>query len=984
MAFEWVTGLFQSEQTRGLSGGDAGSVALDDSNPYYNYRLRRHQAEGDLVADPGLLWYTSPYVKRRTGLGAHVAMESADGVANYTDVLLILSREDHARAQAATGWLQQVRDLLRSEFEGHCAREGLQVPYPQRPLGFRLLCDGSAEMGGRGLGLEPGEFVTGLLPNLYTGPVEGSRAVIGVHVNLPGIWEGYREVGRLYDDQILFTLGSSWLDNFSHPFLREAALYRLQQHPDGTFVHIVNPDLQDRYQVSSTYQGGASVLTLAKRSGEPLAYIVLAIIEGEEEAERPAAARRAERPVPVLPQVAPAQPAVPSVAPPMLLDDELPVGRSESIKGLGGRTIIPDAPAQRIFTLQERGALLQKVHFSAFMLGYDVYVGTRGELGTVVEEPAATFQVRKRDVTFVAHTDGVRVDGVTVSPGEETLLVGNVSIEVAGNRFEYRDIRGLDVEGWPYVAEIRRPASSTYMIWGEEYQIGRSRESRVVLPDEARNDNIHWKPSVGDGTTIRARTGVIPKSNFYTDSIMVASKHAIVDLREARPRIACIATHCFVYLRRHGEILALWPTSRGKLPTEAELEPGDEVLIGNCLFQVGYTPEPDAADDDAPLTADALVEAVDVPTFNTPESDAPTFEERAVEERTSPGRELREEPAAAREADPFDPEDVPSAWGLGERGRRPPPVPVSRIGLDSIVDDPLDDDLADDPPESADRLEVPYDDPPTLSDDEVTVSVIGLPDLEAPATDDPPAAPPAPAEAPARPGDGVVVFTDDSEAQFELGRPMHLVLVGWMINGEAICGNHGGADMILPENRIAPDQRFEACDYFRVWIRGRRGELELASPSELRIDGAAPEKEIYDDPAAHTIDVVRRDDRGDEDFAVRLSIGPDPALPDPRAAFVAIDTTDRLAAALVTKGLPRNAARRLRLGGVELTLRYDGGGVTVSDYLDTYRHGAGYRPFFVQRDGGRFTTAPEDGADFRLTHGDRLILGIEVYALRAE
>ena len=79
MAFEWVAGLFQADnqQTRGLSGDSASSVALDDANPYYNYRLRRHKAEGDLVADPGLLWYTSPYVKRRSGLGPTSGPRSA-------------------------------------------------------------------------------------------------------------------------------------------------------------------------------------------------------------------------------------------------------------------------------------------------------------------------------------------------------------------------------------------------------------------------------------------------------------------------------------------------------------------------------------------------------------------------------------------------------------------------------------------------------------------------------------------------------------------------------------------------------------------------------------------------------------------------------------------------------------------------------------------------------------------------------------------
>jgi len=285
---DWIANLFQSDETRGLSGGAAGAVALDDSNPYYNYRLRRHAADGDLVREPQLLWHTSSHVKRRAGLGIHIAAEKGEGVASFTDVLLILSREDYKEALGSDpkgGWLQKASLTLLQEFEDYCKRQGFSRLYDHRQLGFKVICDGSEEMGGQLLELDKGEFITGLLPNLYTGPVRGSHPVIGVHVNLPGAWEGYREVGRLYNDQILFTLGNHWLDNFSHPHLREAALYRLQQYPDGGTVHIINPDLQGKYQVTSTNQGGASVLTIATRDGEPLAYLVLAVIEEEEAAE---------------------------------------------------------------------------------------------------------------------------------------------------------------------------------------------------------------------------------------------------------------------------------------------------------------------------------------------------------------------------------------------------------------------------------------------------------------------------------------------------------------------------------------------------------------------------------------------------------------------------------------------------------------------------------------------------------------------------
>ncbi|MEQ1506646.1 MAG: hypothetical protein ABMB14_30745, partial [Myxococcota bacterium] len=668
MAFEWVAGLFQSDnqQTRGLSGDQAHSVALDDSNPYYNYRLRRHKAEGDLIADPGLLWYTSPYVKRRSGLGTHVGAEVGDGTANYTDVLLILSRDDFARASA--DWQQTATRALQQEFDNFCRRENFNRLHAHRPLGVRIIEDGSQGMFGQSLTLARGEFVTGLLPNLYTGPVRGSYPVIGVHLNLPGVWEGYQEVGRLHNDQILFTLGNHWLDNFSHPSLQQAALYRLRQYPDGSFVHIVNPDLQDQYQVTSTNQGGASVLTLATRGGQPLAYIVLAVIDppAQPVSSPPVSAGRQSPPgnnpraigstAPTrAPSLAPssATPAtgnrrpdiqmpkppitreaprgrgpdsVPSIAPPMLIDDVVSPVNGQGLKkiGLGGKTIIPDAPSERIFTLQERGALLQKVHFSAFMLGYDVYLGSRGELGTHVEDPAATFQVRKRSVSLVSHVDGVLVEGRSVAAGVEVPIEGDVRIEVAGQKLEYRDLRGLNLDGWPYVGEIRRPASSTYMIWGEDYQVGRSRECRVVLPDEPRNDNIHWKPSVGDGATIRARTGEIPKSRFYTDSIMVASEHASVDLRTDRPKVVCTARHCYAYIRRNNEVYSLYPTTSPQQPKDLELLPGDEILIGNCLFHVGYTAGEAIEPAPAPrveLTPDGMAGAVAAPDLDRLDSD---------------------------------------------------------------------------------------------------------------------------------------------------------------------------------------------------------------------------------------------------------------------------------------------------------------------------------------------------------------------------
>lgn len=1161
MALDWISNLFQSEQTRGLSGDAAGSVALDDSNPYYNYRLRRHKAEGDLVATPELLWYTSASVKRRGGLGVHIASEKGEGVATYTDVLLILSQEDYARATEDMDdpWLARAVRSMLGEFEEFCTREGFRRRYAHRQLGFKILADGSPEMGGQALGLGAGDFVTGLLPNLYSGPVKGSYPVIGVHVNLPGAWDGYKEIGRLYNDQILFTLGSHWLDNFPHAGLREAALYRLQQYPDGSFVHIINPDLQDRYQVTSTDQGGASVLTIATRDGQPLAYMVLAVIDPPEDAAKPGIA---------MPAMGGAG-GRDSIPPPMLIDDQVQPVPAQGAQGkLGGKTIIPDAPSERIFTLQERGALLQRVHFGNFMEGYDVFLGTRGELGTVVEDKAATFQVRRKRVSLLPHIDGIQVGGYPVAAGVEVPIEGDLTIQVGGQRLEYRDLRSLTVDGWPYVGEIRRPASSNYMAWGGEYRVGRSRDCRVVLPDEPRNENIHWKPSVGDGATIRSRSGEIPKSRFYTDSIMVASEHCGVDLRGDEPGVVCHARACYVYVRRGPEIVVLYPTQdpEGR-PTETTLLPGDEILAGNCLFQVGYTPREQAvAPAPAPkieLSSGSLADAVSSPDFDR--LDAPSD----PGDGPQPLADAPPPPPSKRKkgADRPAPDDAPAARGLGQDGVAPTPPEMPRVGVDSILGAaPIFDDevlppptnprrgdtpppapnldVADAPPPPPGRRPAaPPPPPPSAQDktvqlyDDDEFEGMGLPvavpppvvtpvesertppppmdrvDMMDPAADDetadappppprgkpnasllyfddedateppppppsvrrspepppmraepppPPAGPPPPtsmagpppppaapmaaappppapeplddipaeptleidtpppastpplavapppppppsAEAetvevsfpsPAAKADkpqtappeagqlGEIVAVDDAEAQFELGRRMQLVHVGWTINGQVTCGNHSAADLVVPENRVVEGQIFTPMDYFELKVRGRRGTLQVRSPRELLIDGDDPSKDVYDEPEKVTIDVIRRDDAGEEDFAVRLQLVEDKALPDPRARLLEIDCGDPLAAALFTRGLPTRQPRTLDLAGIEVTLLYDGEGVVVSDYLASYRDGDGFKPFFIQHGGERFQTAPEDGSDIRLVPSDRLVVGNAVYVLR--
>lgn len=528
-------------ETRGLSGGSrGGAVPLLPDNPIYNFRVRRHNASADLIEQPWMLWPTGDH-PGQTGLADHVSRVGAAGVLTFTDAVVVLSEDDYRRCVEAGGrWTKDAARTLHYAYEDLCRTAELIRPYPRRELGLKVLGDGSPEMGGVSLGLGIGEFATCLVPGSYVGPQASSATVASVYMAIPGAWKGYRHMADLHDDQIAVVLGNHWLDTAMHPSLREAGLYWLRAASDGRLVHHLNPDLVDQYFLHS--HDHTPVATIATRNGDVIAHIAV-----EQEAGG------------VQLQVAPAD------------------------------------GQERTLSLRERGALLQRVQFRKFMEGYDVHLGTRGELGTEIEEPGATLRVRDRStVSLVPHVKGVRVEGEELQPGQEVAVEGDTAVDLAGHVFRYIDLTGVSAERWPYVGMIRRPPSASHLSWGDSYKIGRASGCRVVLPDRQANANIHWKPEAADGTTVRDRKREIPKSDFYTDSIMVASEHAEVDLSRDEPMAVCTARHCYTYVRRGPEIIALKP-SKSSGSHDTAMRSGDELYVGNCVFEVVFTPADDAA-----------------------------------------------------------------------------------------------------------------------------------------------------------------------------------------------------------------------------------------------------------------------------------------------------------------------------------------------------------------------------------------------------
>ena len=941
---DFINRIFSNERAQGLSGGAETVVESDPASAFYAARLRKHRTDEDIVNAPEHIWATASYGGRKGGLRAHLQAEKGDGVANFTDVLLIINQADARLAAVVEGepWTERAARAIGERFSAYCEKEKFALAYASRPLRFWIVSDGGSEMMGQGHGLGPGEFITGLVPNLYVGPAKSSRPVLAVHLNLPGAWEGYREVGRIYSDQMLFTLGRHWLDNFHHPALREPGLYRLQQYPDGSLVHTISPELQRRYLVrSDQVEGGASVLTIAEWGGAPVAYMVLAVVDAPSQEAQAAP-----------PQTAHVEAAAVEAA--LIAETETASKKAQRREKLT-RTIVPGAMDARICTLQERGALLQKVHFANYMDGYDVYIGPGASVATQMAQPRCALQVRGGRVSLLVHDNGVRINGDAATAGAMIALQGNVTIEIDGNTVEYRDLSTVKADGWPYLGELRRAGGGTYLEFETKHRIGRDRRCKVRLPDEAQNDNIVWLPSVGGGTTIRSRTGEIPKSRFYTDSIMVASEHAEIDL-DVEPVLRSLARQCYTFVRRGEQVFSLAPRADGfEGAFEIALHPDDEVLAGNCLFQVSFPPsealrnlEPTQLSEPppppmTPVDLDDATDAPPTPHFDQPAASLPATTATAAsvpgkkDPGIAPGAGVVHRPRALTM-------DVPAAFGLGERGTAPRPV---RLG---------------------DLAAVPHAAP---SDDHTT-----------PLDRQPPLSPPG-AEPATPDADLGVLSVDEAQWQFELSRPAQLLQVGWTLSGEVVVGNHRGCGIVIPEVRAFAEQAFMTLDYFRVQVRGKRGKVELLQEGDARILVNGSEAAQVDMLEGVTLEVVRRDKDLEPDFEVSLAIQDEPGLPDPRARLLAVDVEDRLVAALFTTGLPLRATRRVQLGPVTLTALFDGERLVLSDYLDSYRlPGGAFQPVFFREGSQSYRTLPEDGAAVTLGAGSQIIAGNCVYRFK--
>jgi len=831
-------------------------------------------------------------------------------------LLVVVSDEDLEKAAETYGdhWRGDAEAHMMREVRQYFERTGTRPACPTQLPRIYVVPDGDPDlMNGHRLGLVEGEWVTGTVPNFHQ-PATDSDVDLAIYVALA---DGeFQEVGQLYTDQLLFTVGNHWLDNFRSQEVPGAALYQLYRNPSGGYVQVVNPDLSNDFTIEhNTGDEAADVITVRRKQQGVVARIVLAVRDKTLELP-PGVGSKPSEPTSSERAAIPQDDSL-SLRPVPLPTASTPSGAAASPTIYGQLTIVPDVMEETYLTLVETGALLQRIHFGKVMEGYDVYLSTTGHLSTVPGKSMAVFQVRGDSVQLQVETPGVTVNGSEIPAGARVEMSGTAKIAAAGHEVELRTLAHVKAPGWPYLAEIRRTGATTHLGIGSINRIGRAKTCRIRLPDQHHNENIAWREA--SGARVQARSGEVERSRFHTDSIMVASEHAEVNL-QGRPLLKSMARHCYSYVRRGDHIVALHPTARDPGPREEEIQHGDEILIGNCLFAVRAEASSDLSASILSEAAAPKEEALPLPALPDPpgKQEAPLSASEAptVAEQKKGATPPRAPPPSPRYAD---------TKPMGEEAR---PAPAQREPLQAPV-----------------------------------------PAVSTPSNTDPGTA-------------AVVVWVDEEDLETHLAQPARVVQLGWMVAGTSVLGNHMNADLILPELRMEEGQQCTAKEYARLVVKGRRGSITLLDTGETSLRVKGEDTSETDSLEDIHLEVVRRDSEGEADFTVGMHLETVLGLPNPRGRLLLVDREDPLCAAMLTQGVPEERMGALHLGPMRCRAKLSEGVIVLEDYMESRRTDfGGLLPFYMAKEGGSFVTVPKTGQPLSLASGDRLLVDGALYRI---
>ena len=616
----------------------------------YNDRFLKHRADGDFVRNPEYLWSPGPYWAARSGFDAHFRrLADQLGGAIYSDALLVLHPTDHARTRASLlrSWEASAASELSECWLRLLDAEGWQRVMPQRGFHLQVLADGDPALGAP-LGLEPGEFATGLFPGLHLGP--DTHAVPLVEVFVADLRGRFGSVGTMWSDQLAFSLGAHPLDNALSTTVDDSCVYTVHRIPgeDGLHHRIGSGQQEHLVLRTGTAQGGETVQLFDVHRDKVVLEVMLVAAQ-HLAAELPRAGEGRDAPRVALPAFSP--------LPPEVLGTMVPEG--VDFRTLGAFSIIPESLPGSIYTLVERGFLLQRVHFKELMRGYRVEVDRDGRVGPKVSRPVANVEVLDDRVFVTAVERDLSLDGHPLPEGESRPLNESIhELRWRGGSLTYGAMRKAKDRKWPYLGCLTSPRRTTPLPEGDAYTVGRDgRSCDVPLPDRSVSENILWRDG-GRVGEVQVQGGAVDRSTFRTDAICVATRAAQIDLSGPVAQIENLSSSCTLHVTRpDGEVVRLRQGAR------TDLHKGDELFVGNQLFSLLWPTE-----EERPLRFGS----------REPAGTAPSPERRRAARLAETGRR----PSAGGRRAPVSPrKTIGALLGVDVRAEQPIEVaPLTQIG----------------------------------------------------------------------------------------------------------------------------------------------------------------------------------------------------------------------------------------------------------------------------------------------------------------
>jgi len=533
-SFFGLRSLADQEEERWLSpGGDP-----DDQ------LFMVHAPGRDFLRHPSYLWSAGGYLRRPSGLRAHLQRGIAGHDLVFCDALIVVNADDWERALA-----EPVHDLLRraaAELDDRvldwAAEFAHEFEFSRRGPQIRLERDGSDSLG-FSLDLEPGSFATLYGPTVYNGRRPASRVDAEIWTIAA---DGSGEmVGVLWDDQHVFTLGTGAMDHGHLPELGRVAAVTLQRFGGEIVARRASGlDIEIRERVGAR----GRTLDVVDRDGDLVVELLVATVNGGGAARSVQAPQR-------LPTVglAPANAAAPSV-----------------------RALAHGLHDSR-YIARVTGQLLRRVEDTGVLSSYTMDIDQRGRVLPSAQSPVARFVMTARTVELEAVARGVTVDGKPLKPDVRFHLDVRGQHEVAwpGGQVPFTGLYRGGVDGWPWLGRVPADGESLELYDGERYRIGRADDADVHLPDRGFADNVLWADRLQEGPVDIAGQQV-ERRLLSTDSIGVSASAAEIDVSKRQPQVENLSGASPLYV--------LPPTGRpfevrrgGRL----DVMPGSRLLVGN-------------------------------------------------------------------------------------------------------------------------------------------------------------------------------------------------------------------------------------------------------------------------------------------------------------------------------------------------------------------------------------------------------------------